>query len=101
MISLEKMNQELIFLMQACFGVIHDDFLYIGLDENNEVLLLKMIIRKNSEDIQEAIGDIVADFESFHNDIKYELIVEIANEFNKYPSSNSEKSRGFYRSVHW
>lgn len=67
--TLDEMNREEVFLVQACLSRISNNFLYVELVPEGEGLVIRIGLEREDAEDREAIEDIETYFEIAHYDI--------------------------------
>ncbi len=79
--SLDAMNREVVFLVQACLAQISENFLYVALTPEEDALLLTFALESENESDRESIAEIETNFEVMHDHVpEFRVEIKVAPE---------------------
>ena len=90
--TLEEMNREEVFLVQACLTRISNNFLYVELIPDGDGLVIRIALEREDPEDREAIEDIET-YDIRRDDVQFRTEVLVAP---KHPYSADEKGRAIW-----
>ncbi len=85
--SIDFLQKETLMLIQATLGAISPNFRLVSIKEVDKLLMITIILERQSDPDLEEIDDIACEFEALHeNPIEYEIETIITDSEITWPS---------------